>query len=326
MGAEGLRRRALEAREILHGCRLCPRECGVDRTSGEKGFCGCGSEAGVSAFLLHKGEEPPLTGLNGAGTVFFAGCSMSCVFCQNYQISSASSPFSRGFSEEELASAFLSLQDRGAANIDLVTPTPHVPAIIASLALAVERGLRLPIVYNTNSYVTPEALSLLSGVVDVWLPDLKYSSNSAALRLSGVPDYADAAFDAVRTMAKWRPALLLNGDGTAAKGCIVRILLLPDGSDGAEELLERLASEGLFPALSLMGQFSPAHRAQEFPELSGAVSSERVDALLDLASGLGFEDVWFQYADAGGVFVPDFSRENPFDFGICRKNPDSSLN
>lgn len=301
-------------KRMLSSCRLCPRQCSVDRIGGHRGFCGCSSNASVSSWLLHKGEEPVLIGRNGAGTVFFGGCTLSCVFCQNWQISSkkTSGAFSSEKSAEELGRIFLDLQDHGAANIDLVTPTMHIPSIIEALFWAKRNGLSLPVAYNTNSYMSREAFGLISPFVDIWLADLKYYSEANALKYSSAARYNAIAFESIRDMYEKRPLLVTDNEGRALKGCIVRILLLPDGSDEAEKSLLKLAEHGILPSVSIMGQFSPLYRAGEFPELLTKTSAERIDYLASLADSLGFENVWFQYDDASEIFSPDFSKDNPF--------------
>jgi len=309
---EELEARAAEAREMLSACALCGHQCAADRASGELGRCACGAVAKVASAGLHPGEEPSLG--PHAGTVFFSGCNLTCVYCQNWQISQEGQ--GREMAASELAEAMLRLQGEGAANIDLVSPTPWVPAILEALVIAGRRGLILPIVYNTGGYDRADALRLLDGVVDVYLPDMRYSWGRAADRFSGARDYPEVNRAAVREMYRQAGDVVFNERQQAVRGLIVRLLVLPNGLAGVRDSLSWIA-ENLSTAtwVSLMAQYAPAHRAEEYLELARPVSDGEYRALLDLADELGFENFYTQAPESRQALRPDFRRARPFDGG-----------
>ncbi|MEW6263930.1 MAG: radical SAM protein [Thermodesulfobacteriota bacterium] len=301
--------------EILTRCRLCGRACGVDRTAGEKGRCGAGNEAEVAAALPHFGEEPPLSGARGSGTIFFSRCPLECVFCQNYQISQLGR--GRTVNEADLARIMLDLQDQGAHNINLVSPTPHVPRIIGALRLARDQGLKLPVVYNTGGYDSKLALKLLDGLVDVYLPDAKYNDNEAAARYSGADNYVEVNRAALREMYRQVGPLRMDESGLAVQGVLIRHLVLPDNLAGTDQVLAWLAREfGAGVWLSLMAQYLPCHRAANepatFPELSRRLTEAEYEAALDAAWDLGLENVFVQDLTAPETYVPDFETQEVF--------------
>jgi putative pyruvate formate lyase activating enzyme len=316
--------RALAALEPLEAdCTLCPRECHVDRRRGPAGVCRSGTRAGVSTALLHYGEEPVLSGLpdqaagaaetaaRGSGTVFFTGCNLKCLFCQNYQISW----FGRGreISDDELADLFLGLQVEKAYNINLVSPSHLLLPILRALRIAYARGLDLPLVYNTNGYEKVDVIERLAGIVDVYLPDCKYVSPGPALRYSGAADYFARAAAALQEMYVQQPDLVLDSSGIAVRGTIVRHLVLPGQIPNSLAVLEWLAAT-LSPAvpLSLMSQYRPCHRAPE--ELRRGLRVEEYQAVLDRARALGFEQLFIQPGlfEDGDHLNPDFDRNDPF--------------
>jgi putative pyruvate formate lyase activating enzyme len=259
-----------------------------------------------------------VSGSRGSGTIFFANCNLRCVFCQNHQISQDPPAFSsRASSAGELARTMLWLQDgERCHNINLVSPSHFVPQIIEALCLAVPLGLRLPLVYNTNAYDSVETLRLLDGVVDVYLPDLKYASAQVAARLSGAGDYVPVARAAVAEMHRQvGGALVLDGDGVVARGLIVRHLVLPGGLAGSAGSLDWLAPElGNDITLSLMSQYYPAHRAHEFPVLSRRIQPREYDVVVARAQALGFDHIWAQDGRSSANYRPDFGREgHPFE-------------
>ncbi|MBI5584466.1 MAG: radical SAM protein [Deltaproteobacteria bacterium] len=291
-------------------CRLCPRECGVDRLSGETGFCGQGARARVARALPHFGEEPPLTGERGAGTVFFSGCALRCLYCQNFQISQ------EGLGEEvspaALADVFLDLQRQGCHNLDLVSPTPHWPFILEALELAIPLGLRLPIVYNTHGYVSTELLRSLEGIVDIFLPDMKYGSDESARVLSQVPDYTRLNRTAVREMYRQAGPLKTDSHGVAVQGLLVRHLVLPEGLSGTAEMLQELLEISPRIPLSLMSQYRPLHRAADHPLLRRPLTGDEYRQALEMAEQLGFEELFAQELESAENYYPDFQQENPF--------------
>jgi len=267
-----LAQRAQAAEEMLRACRVCPRRCGSDRLAGELGACRVGAQPMVSSFGPHFGEEAPLVGRGGSGTVFFTGCNLRCLFCQNYEISQLMQ--GQAVSAETLAAMMLQLQERGCHNVNLVSPTHQVPAILAALLIAAERGLRLPLVYNTGGYDALETLGLLEGVVDIYMPDCKYADNQVALRLSGVMDYWDRNREAVAEMHRQVGDLVCDERGIAQRGLLVRHLVLPQGLAGTAEVMRFLASLSPRVYVNVMAQYRPCHRAREFPELDRPITQE----------------------------------------------------
>jgi len=302
----------------LYSCDICPRVCRVDRSAGQRGVCRSFRLAIVASACDHHGEEPMISGSRGSGTVFFANCNLRCVYCQNYQISQAPDAFAgREQAAEALAGEMLRLQnDLRCHNVNLVSPTHFVPQIVEALCLAVERGFRLPLVYNTNAYDSVDVLRLLDGVMDVYLPDIKYSSERVAARLSGAGDYVRVAQTAIAEMHRQVGTdLVLDTEGTVGKGLIVRHLVLPGGLAGTRESLAFLAHQ-LSPhvTLSLMAQYYPSHRARGMPLLSRRLTiAEYVDAI-SIAQELGFDRLLAQQPGAAAFYRPDFDRvDHPFE-------------
>ena len=234
-----LRERAQRAGQILKACQLCPRRCGVNRTRGERGFCRSGLFPIVSSYNVHHGEEPPISGARGSGTIFLTHCNLHCVFCQNYPISQLG--VGREKSVEALGQMMLDLQERGCHNINWVTPTHFVPQILDALFFAVERGFRLPLVYNTNGYDSPETLELLEGIVDIYLPDMKYADERTARVCSQAPNYPAVNASAIQEMYRQVGRGKYAGDGTMERGLIIRHLLLPNGLAGTESMARFVA-------------------------------------------------------------------------------------
>jgi putative pyruvate formate lyase activating enzyme len=310
---EQILERAVEAGRIAAACGLCPRRCGVDRASGEQGYCGAGPLPSVAAFLPHFGEEPPLVGQGGAGTIFFSGCNLRCVYCQNHQISQR--PAGRLTTPEELGRIMIELRDRGCATLEPVSPSHHLPGLLEALAAAVQQGVDLPVVYNTNAYEAPETLDLLEGVVDVYLPDLKYASNERAREYSGAGDYVDTARAAILKMYSQVGNLVVDINGQAVRGMILRHLVLPGELAGTHDTLSWVADN--LPGtvtISLMAQYAPLHRAGEFPQLDRGLTAEEYDEAVDLAWELGLENVFVQDLDSRNVGIPDFVRNQPFEW------------
>jgi putative pyruvate formate lyase activating enzyme len=278
---------------MLSPCVACPRECRVDRLGGEVGFCRSGAEARVASANLHFGEEPPLSGGGGSGTIFFSGCNLRCLFCQNFPISRLG--VGNGFSAAKLADAMLGLQRRGAENINFVTPSHVVPQMVQGIALAARRGLRVPICFNSNGYEKVETIRLLDGIVDVYLPDFKYADEAPAVELSEAPDYARIAEDAIAEMYRQVGPLVTDERGIARRGLIVRHLILPDGKAATGQVLRRLARRiGTDFDLSLMTQYFPAHRAHACVTMARRVSREEIDEALRGFDDSGIERCFFQ--------------------------------
>ncbi|MFP4214048.1 MAG: radical SAM protein [Desulfohalobiaceae bacterium] len=284
-----LQDRAQQALQVLRECRLCPRQCAVDRLGGETGVCQTGRQALVASYNLHFGEEAPLVGEQGSGTIFFAGCNLGCLFCQNYDISH-STQGALAVDAEQLAGLMLELQNQGAANINFVTPTHVLPQILEALPLAVQAGLRLPLVYNSGGYDRPESLRLAQGIIQVYMPDLKFADPEPAQKYCQAWDYPKTAAQAVREMHRQVGDLQLDSRGLAQQGLIVRHLLMPQGLAGTEKWLDFLARE-ISPQtyLNLMDQYRPCGRAQEFPELQGMISARELSAAKQMATDCGLQ-------------------------------------
>ncbi|MGC9334998.1 MAG: radical SAM protein [Anaerolineae bacterium] len=296
-----LEQRARTAWAMLSCCELCPHRCGANRLAGERGFCAMDSQSKVASWNLHAWEEPPISGERGSGTIFFSGCTGRCQFCQNYPISQLG--YGELVSVERLAGMMLELQRKGAHNINLVTPTHFVPAILAALPHAIRHGLRLPLVYNTGGYERVEILQLLEGIVDVWLPDAKYADDATARRLSGLRDYVKYNCAALREMFRQvGEGLVLDGEGLARRGMIVRHMVLPRGLAGTAAVLSWIARE-LSPLVhvSLMDQYFPAHQAVGDPILGRKVSPDEYAAALEAFDASGLENGWCQQTGADGA-------------------------
>lgn len=271
-----------QAYEILQACTLCPRECGVDRLSGEKGICQTGEYALVSSYNPHFGEENPLVGRNGSGTIFFAQCNLLCIFCQNYDISHQGEGVE--FSSQDLAQVMLSLQARGCHNINFVTPSHVVPQILTALDKAAEGGLKVPLVYNTSGYDKAETLDILEGVFDIYMPDFKFWDPKVAEQLCDAPDYPAIARRTFREMHRQVGDLILDEQGIAQRGLLVRHLVLPDGMAGTREVMEFLATEiSGNTYVNIMAQYRPCGRAAEVPSLRRSISDEEYQQAIDLA-------------------------------------------
>lgn len=288
------------------GCRLCPRNCGAERNAGEKGVCGvAGDGIYVARAALHMWEEPCISGAKGSGTVFFAGCPLRCVYCQNYQISNAQAGVP--VTEERLAEIFLELQEQGAANINLVTPTHYTPQIVRAVRTARAKGLRLPVVYNCGGYEKTETLAMLEGIVDVYLTDFKYMDVQIAQKYSHAADYPDVAKTALREMVRQQGSAQFDAKGMMTRGVIVRHLLLPGQVRNAKAVVqyvyETYADRVM---LSLMNQYTPFDHVP-CPELKRRVTKREYDRLIDYALSLGVENGFFQEGDtAKESFIPPF--------------------
>ena len=277
--------------KILENCEICPRKCHVNRTKREKGFCQLGYLPMVSAFHPHFGEEAPLVGKNGSGTIFFTSCNLACVYCQNYEISQLR--MGREISFEELAKMMIKLQNFGCHNINLVTPTPQVPQILKSLSIAIEMGLKIPLVYNTNSYDSVEILKLLDGIVDIYLPDLKYSDDKIALKYSLAPNYFEIMKKAIKEMHRQVGDLIINKEGIAERGLLVRHLVLPDNLVGSEKIFEFLAKEiSKNTFLNIMDQYWPAYKAFQFPGFSRKITKKEYQETINLAKQFGLKRLY----------------------------------
>jgi putative pyruvate formate lyase activating enzyme len=280
----------------LAHCELCPHRCGADRLSGEQGICRTGIMPKVSSWNLHPWEEPPISGTRGSGTIFFSGCTGRCRFCQNYPISQFG--YGKAVEPQQLAGMMLELQRKGAHNINFVTPTHVMPHILTALPTAIRGGLCVPLVYNTSGYERVEALRLLEGIVDLWLPDAKYADNSTARRLSSFRDYVEYNRAALREIYRQvGEELVLDRNGIAIRGLIIRHMVLPGGLAGTAEVLHWIADQ-LSPRIhvSMMDQYFPAHRAIGDPCLGRTITANEYLAALQAFDDCGLERGWQQHA------------------------------
>ncbi|MCL5025315.1 MAG: radical SAM protein [Chloroflexi bacterium] len=283
-----LARRVARAREHLARCVLCPRVCGVNRLADERGECRTTRRAVVWASHPHFGEEPPLVGRGGSGTIFFSACNLKCVYCQNYEISHLDDGSEAG--DHQLSAMMLRLQEMGCHNINLVSPSHVVPQVLAALMVAVERGLRLPLVYNTGGYDSMVALRLLDGVLDVYMPDMKYADNQIAEQLSGVAHYSQVNRTAVREMHRQVGDLVIDEQGIATRGLLVRHLVLPGGLAGTEEIVAFLAKD-ISPNTytNIMDQYHPCHKAHNIPSLARPTTPAEYLEAIRLAQKAGLK-------------------------------------
>ena len=297
-------------KKLLKECRLCPRECGVDRSEGKKGYCGASNELKVARAALHMWEEPCISGEAGSGAVFFSGCPMRCRFCQNYSIAAARK--GKVISIERLAQIFLELQEKGAANINLVTPTHYTLHIIKALDLAKENGLRIPVVYNTSGYEKTETLKLLRGYIDIYLPDFKYMDGLLAAAYSNAPDYPEYAKRALEEMVGQTGPLKLDEEtGMARSGVIVRHLVLPGHVRNSKAVIQYLyETYGDQIYISIMNQYTPMPQVTKDKLLGRKVTRRDYEKVIDYALELGVENGFFQEGDvAEESFIPEFDSE-----------------
>lgn len=294
-------------------CRLCPRQCGVNRITGEKGICDLDGRITLARALPHHGEEPPLSGTHGAGTLFLSSCNLRCRFCQNFQISHHIS--GESLTPEELARQMMTLQHQGCHNIEAVTPTPQLPPLIDALQLAWEAGLNLPLVYNCGGYENPEIIQLLDGMVDIYLPDFKYGNEEDAFRLSGVRDYTRFALMSIREMiSQVGPELRLDGDEIATRGIIIRHLILPGHIGNSIQVLSLIRDHlSLEIPLSLMSQYTPTTPVQDDPHLGRRLTRHEYDEVVNRALDMGFEQIFVQEVDERNL-CPDFHAPDPFQW------------
>ena len=300
---------------LLGQCTVCPRHCRVKRLRNARAVCETGRWAEVASCCVHAGEEPCISGTAGSGTVFFAHCNLSCIYCQNYEISQEWPAGEAVKSAEQLAEIYLDLQARGVHNLNWVSPSHVVPQAVEALALAARQGLRLPVVYNSNGYDSVSTLRLLDGIVDVYLPDLKYADDSSADELSKAVGYVPNAQGAIKEMWRQVGPLQLDSDGLARRGLLVRHLVLPNGLSQAEEVLRFLSSElGPGVSVSLMAQFRPCHRADGHPLLQRTISSGEYARVVRVLEGSGMADGYLQELSAPDHYLPDFSKDgHPFE-------------
>lgn len=284
-----------QAYGLLESCKLCPRKCGLNRLKGELGFCKAGLAPMVSSFHAHFGEEPPISGYNGSGTIFFTYCNLKCIFCQNYPISHMGE--GREVNIEELAGMMLKLQKQGCHNINFVTPTHYMPQILEAIFLAKEKGLKVPLVYNCGGYESLESLKILDGIIDMYMPDMKYSDSSVAKKFSSAPDYFEVSKNAVKEMHSQVGDLIVE-KGISKKGLLIRHLVLPDGLAGSEAIFDFIVKEiSPHTYVNIMAQYYPCHLAHKFPEINRRITHREYIDALKLAKEKGLSGGFKQILD-----------------------------
>lgn len=293
----------------FENCTLCPRKCGVNRSARKAGACHVDAQIGVARAALHFWEEPCISGEEGSGAVFFTGCSLGCVFCQNTEISRGQA--GENVSVEQLAEIFLRLQEQGANNINLVTAGHYVPAVAESLRRAKDKGLQIPVVYNSSGYELPDTLRLMEDLVDIYLPDMKYMDGELAEKYSHAQNYPDVAKAALEEMVRQCPICEFDERGMMKKGVIVRHLLLPGhvrNSKAVMKYLHETYQDQIY--ISIMSQYTPMSQVIKYPELNRRVTKREYSRLLDYAMELGIENGFFQEGDpVGESFIPAFNGE-----------------
>jgi putative pyruvate formate lyase activating enzyme len=299
--------------QLVH-CECCPRKCGVNRLEGRTGFCRIAGDVQVAHAGLHFGEEPPISGTRGSGAIFFAGCNLRCVFCQNHQISQEfQTSEMQILTAEDLAAEMLRLEHAGAHNINLVSPSHVIFQAADAIVAARNKGLAIPIVYNSNGYDSVDALRQVRGLVDIYLPDIKYLSNDVARRYSSAGDYADIIPGVLHEMLGQVGHLELDDAGIARRGLLVRHLVLPGAVDNSRQCLAFLAKLSPATHVSIMSQYSPQYKAAKYPPIHQPLTAREYDEVTDYAVELGLENAFIQELDSRHRYLPDFDRDRPFE-------------
>jgi len=288
---EELKKRRDQLRDVLKYCTLCPHKCRIDRVQGQQGVCRSGVEARVYSFMAHHGEEPVLSGEYGSGTIFFSNCHMKCVYCQNYQFSQLGQ--GKEVVAKRLSQMMLDLQAMKCHNINLVSPTHFLPQILDALLAAVDKGLILPIVYNSGGYESIEILKFLDGIVDIYMPDMRYADNKIAKKYSNVNDYVN--INRATVLEMHRQALHHYGAGQVGKGLIIRHLVLPNNLAGTEEIMKFIAENiSKDVSISLMSQYYPTYKASDYPLINRRLNSKEYRKAVDIVINSGLSNGWFQ--------------------------------
>ena len=306
-----LEEKVFRLKEILKDCTLCPRTCHVDRTQGELGYCRLPAKIIMDCALPHHGEEPPLSGRDGAGTIFLSSCNLGCIYCQNYQISHR--VIGQKLDSQQLADVMLDLQKRQCHNIEPVTPTSQTPLIMEALLLARSEGLKIPFVYNCGGYENPEIIKLLDDMVEIYLPDFKYGLEEDSIMFSSAPGYPRFALDSIKEMVRQAGDDLELKNGVAQKGVIIRHLVLPDRIENSKEVLRLISkaiSKNIF--ISLMSQYTPIAKMRNHPILKRRITRSEYEQVTDYALKLGFNNIFVQEV-SDYELTPDFDQSNPFD-------------
>jgi len=303
----------------LTRCECCPRICRVDRLAGQVGFCRIGAGIRIAHAGLHFGEEPPISGVKGSGAIFFVGCNLHCVFCQNYQISQEfQQGRTRTLTTDELASEMVSLQDKGAHNINFVSPSHMIFQMGDAIRAAKGKGLVVPVVYNSNGYDSVDALRQIRGLVDIYLPDIKYLEPGPGKQFSAAADYEDIVPGVLREMLDQVGHLEMDAEGIAVQGLLVRHLVLPDHMDNSRKCLDFLADLSPNTFVSIMSQYSPQYKARDYPRINRPLTKAEYAQVIDHAIALGLENAFMQELESQEHCLPDFAQESPFNFAASR--------
>jgi putative pyruvate formate lyase activating enzyme len=311
----------MELTDQLTNCKCCPRDCGINRLEGKAGFCRVRAGIEISHIGLHFGEEPPISGTKGSGAIFFAGCNLRCVFCQNYQISQEfQQGQTRTLTTEELAFEMLRLQEAGAHNINFVSPSHMIFQMADAIQAAKSKGLVIPVVYNSNGYDSVDALRQIRGLVDIYLPDIKYLDNGLGKQFSAVMDYAETIPGVLREMLDQVGHLELDEQGIATRGLLVRHLVLPGQLENSRKCLDVLADLSSDIFVGLMSQYSPQYKACNFPGINRTLTADEYDEIMDYALDLGLENVFIQELESQEHCLPDFAQDKPFNFDTSQQH------
>ncbi|MEJ2196782.1 MAG: radical SAM protein [Ignavibacteriaceae bacterium] len=289
-----LKERAADLHELFEECRICPNECTARRSEGETGDCHSTDEVIISSVMPHYGEEPPLVGTHGSGTIFLANCNLSCEFCQNYDISHLG--IGDKVSIEDLARSMLKLQQRGCHNINFVTPTHFTPQIVDALILAIEKGMELPIVYNCGGYESVETLKLLEDIIDIYMPDIKYSVDEKALRFSGIQNYWDVVTKALKEMHRQVGDLKISKRGIAQRGLLIRHLVLPNDVSGSQKVIDFVADDiSKNSYINIMDQYRPSYNAYKYEKLKRRITPSEYKEVVDFSFSKGLRRGFEEY-------------------------------
>ena len=289
-----LKERAADLHELFEECRICPNECMARRSEGETGDCHSTDEVIISSVMPHYGEEPPLVGTHGSGTIFLANCNLSCEFCQNYDISHLG--IGDKVSIEDLARSMLKLQQRGCHNINFVTPTHFTPQIVDALILAIEKGMELPVVYNCGGYESVETLKLLEDIIDIYMPDIKYSVDEKALRFSGIQNYWDVVTKALKEMHRQVGDLKISKRGIAQRGLLIRHLVLPNDVSGSQKVIDFVADDiSKDSYINIMDQYRPSYNAYKYEKLNRRITPSEHKEVVDFAFSKGLRRGFEEY-------------------------------
>ncbi|MDP4177401.1 MAG: radical SAM protein [Bacillota bacterium] len=298
---------------MLLNCKLCPRNCNINRLNDEYGFCRSGKNVKLAKVSLHHWEEPCISGSKGSGTVFFSNCNLKCVFCQNHNISQENT--GAEVSIERLSKIFLEQQNHGAHNINLVTPTHYVPQIIEAIKLSKENGLNIPLLYNSNGYENMETIKALNGYIDVYLPDLKYFDDKYAVKYSFANDYFNKASKAITEMVKQTGECIFNSEGVIQKGVIIRHMMIPGLLFDSKKIIDFIYNTfGDTVYVSIMNQYTPMFNAENYPEINKPVNSKHYESFIDYASSIGIKNGFIQESEASSKsFIPEFDLSGVLD-------------